>query len=740
MSRVRHLRTRSTVRPPQQPSRPRTARKRVSYKEESSEESDSQGSEEAKAKPIQPRCIPAPISQAPTPTKRKAAKPPVRPSPNSKRAKTAHTCRNTRAKENGEVACQPSGKPIPWATLPYQILVAIFDYASYPLVSETNIPLSSITWLLRTATCCKTFAEPALTVLYRSPPLTPPTRARALIEHLTSQDDQSINYRAKVKYLVVEASSTLLRKYAGHDVIDLGALVSLAPQLRGIYIYDLFDDPKYRAVTQMTKPSKRVYQRSLFAALQKEKTLLQAWTWNGRLTSSCSRLSELKEIHAMPAFQSLRDLSFVNYYPDQVNEGCNREDILAESIAMLPNLTDIHFRMSSIDARLLSLLPNSLQLLEIFDCSTIESSSLSQFLTSKGRHLKRLILDHNRSLNLSFLADLAKNCPKLELLKMNLRYFNTFHTVRSHEPGYDSLFMCDDVPTWPSTLQNLELLHLRKWSLKMAEVFFTSLVAAAKSFQKLRRLVIKASLDESGWRERVAFRDSWTQNLQRVFQRRSSPPNPCLRSISAYQNIKEQLSRTQKSDSRREHNRHTYLRHIETHKSTVVNVRSDSDASLINARTQTTIADGESDSDTPLINARTKAKHRDDSATSETKVRRSTRNASRRDDSHIVSGSSSNSPKRQRRRRRRQKGSDDSSSEDSALDDDGVDCAVKKESVIAETPLHIQGMCDIVDVLIDNLRPTDEKLDEDDFLDEEVSGDEDWNGDDNIDGEDGYAW
>lgn len=57
-----------------------------------------------------------------------------------------------------------------------------------------------------------------------------------------------------------------------------------------------------------------------------------------------------------------------------------------------------------------------------------------------------------------------------------------------------------------------------------------------------------------------------------------------------------------------------------------------------------------------------------------------------------------------------------------------------------EAELYIQGLCDVVDVMIDNLRPAEEQLREDDFLDEEASGDEDWNGDDDVPGDSRYAW
>lgn len=54
--------------------------------------------------------------------------------------------------------------------------------------------------------------------------------------------------------------------------------------------------------------------------------------------------------------------------------------------------------------------------------------------------------------------------------------------------------------------------------------------------------------------------------------------------------------------------------------------------------------------------------------------------------------------------------------------------------------LFIQGMCDIVMVRIDNLRPTELQFNEQDFLDDELSGDEDWNGNDFDATAAGHAW
>lgn len=78
-----------------------------------------------------------------------------------------------------------SGVIPPWQTLPYQILLQIFYYASYPLVDERTFnQTANWHWLVQTSKLCRSFSEPALTVLYRSPCLTPMDRAHTYAVHI----------------------------------------------------------------------------------------------------------------------------------------------------------------------------------------------------------------------------------------------------------------------------------------------------------------------------------------------------------------------------------------------------------------------------------------------------------------------------------------------------------------------------------------------------------------------------
>lgn len=716
------------------PSRTRAARKRISYREQTSDSDREEFNEyvsddhfEARPPPSQRHRAPPPATTASSPTskKRKASGPGYRQ--RNGRLKTPKPDEvNKDWKEHSDTAIQFTGKTMPLPTLPYHILLAIFDYASRPLVNDALQPTPSINWLYSVALCCKAFAEPALSALYYAPPLYPPSRAHHLLSHLTTHKDTStFNYGAKIKYIDMEAYSTMLRKYVGYDPLDLGALVSLTPQLRGIALNLYSDSLTWRKSgrSRSVAGSKTVYQRSIITALQENKVMLRDWTWNHSLAKqshSAFPLAQMKDVHMMPPFHSLRSLTLVNYPAGPIEKGRPCEDLLAEAINIMPQLTDLHFHLSSVNDRLLSKLPHKLHILEIVECPVLISSSLESFLAAKGSNMRQLILDHNQSLNLSFLTTLAQSCPKLELLKADLRYFGTLNATRDTDPRYEALLLDGERPTWPMTLRSLELFHLRKWSIQTAELFFSSLTESSETLPDLRQLRIKASLDESGWRERIAFRDSWTEKLQRVFLRSSPPPNPHLRSIAAFKSFKLQQK---KGTATREGKRKSVTRATASNLNGEGNVQ----ASPVKTIPQTTDKDpSESDSDAPLVT-----------------VRRSTRAKPHREPIYTLPDSPPVRPRASRRRRRR-KGSDSSSSEDSAIDDDGIlepDNHPSTSSVDGrEAQLYIQGLCDIVDVLIDNLRPTEEQLREDDFLDEEISGDEDWNGDDDVPGDNGYAW
>ena len=678
---------------------------------------------------------------------------PEAPSPNSRKrtaafSQTLHPRIKKVKVEDEEVKSQAGveanailsgGKIPPWHILPYHILVQVLGYAAGPLIEDYVIPSRSIEWLLRTALVCKAFAEPAISVLYHAPPLSPPSRVRGLLAHLLGQDNKSIfNYRAKVKYLDFDGSATLYRKNQGHDPIDIAELLAIVPQLRGMGIHRAGDLPKFNRIVEVSNTSKSIQVlRHTISALQEHRPQLQEWKWSA-VVSGYRNIFNLNKIHRTAPFNNLRKLTLVEFDSRYSHEKGQRrpEEELAKAISALPNLRNLQLILcNDVNAKLLPLLPQGLQDLEITDCP-INSTMLRPFLASHGHNLRRLILDHNQSLNLGFAVDLKKSCPSLELLKMDLTYYNQHYTFADFEPKFEALLPFGQAPTWPASLQYLELIHLRKWDIDAASDFFTSLVESAGELPHLQRLIIKASLSESGWRERINFRDRWIARLEKVFLRKAEPPNPHLRSIATFQ--AEKMRNPKGLPPKRKTppgikvlvEVPRFAHHMpEVLPSRPIRKLRSSAAKRKKPANQV-ISDSTSDSDAPLIT---------------TRRRRSSRLAQDDSEAYTSQPTPPRRPRARTRRRVKHSHDDSSSSEDSALDED-IDSAPNNNNdsqtsidVDADGFDVIQGLCDIVRVQIDNLRPMEEKLVEDDFMDEELSGDGDWNGEDRDD-EDGYAW
>ena len=711
--------------------------KRISYRELSSSSEDDSYDDSTQDERAPPRRIrrntePAAPSQPSEPTSKKRRAAPTRPQrSHDKKAKVEVSAANGGTKSNQTRHAESSGKTPAWQTLPYHILVQIFHYTAQRLVDEGQLSQASITWLLRTARVCKAFCEPALTVLYYNPPLDPPRRAHSLLAHLQGQDDHSMfNYRAKVKYLDVQISFTLCRRYQG-QYLEIAELLAVAPQLRGLGMHRVEDMLKATAMIgePITSRSVRVLKDTI-EALQLHKPILRQWKWNG-VASKGRKIFDLHKIHRTMPFQALQRLILAHFDAGKSQEKPPEkpEQELATSISALPDLTELRFVLcNDLNAKLLPLLPHGLRVLEISDCP-IDSKSMGSFLSSHGQKLCRLILDHNQSLNLAFLTDLATSCPILEVLKMDLTYHNTHYTFTDIEPRYAELLLPGQIPTWPSSMQHLELIHLRKWDNNTANEFFASLVDSAGDLPDLRRLILKASLNESNWRERISFRDRWIARLLKVFLRKATPPSPHLRSIAAFSTAKAKYPNGIPSKYKTPRKTPKVVIQLpHRHQPSPVqsptipkrNLRSKAQSQL------TAATDSFSDSDAPLATQR----------------RRSSRLARDDSDAYTSQNNSQRPQRRYRRRRRRDNPDEDSSSEDSALDDP-VSAPTTREVSLdvdsGEDALVIQGMCDVVKIQIDNLRPMEEMMVEDDFIDEEVPGDGDWNGDD-VDEGDGLAW
>ncbi|KAJ5143900.1 uncharacterized protein N7515_002687 [Penicillium bovifimosum] len=598
-----------------------TARVPKSYREESTDTSV-----EESVEALESESSVTPSNEAPYLDLGSASTPrPSRAQP-SRRATTTPKSKTTKRalKSSGQVgrilpkraktlASEPislgSGVIPPWQTLPYHVLLDIFLHASHPVFDEV-----------------RSARNDSVNRAVSLPPLLPASKSHSLLRLLEQpQESLSMNYSSKIKELHVEVEPLLLYK-SGPTLgyFDLAKLIEKTPQVHTVRLYHR-DDFELGFSQWQINQSKWTYRSSVFSALAKSGISLRSWDWNARFLNTDELVDLMMRTHPRRAFQSLRELRLFRFDNPSQMDSATKEAGLSQVLCMLPDLQRLTFTDSFlVGGQTLINLPHTIRSLTLNNCDNLWSPDLTSYLSSHGTNLRELSLSHNRHLNMSFIHNLAQSCENLEVFKMDLSMHDasSYHDI---EPHFEDLLARTEVPTWPTKLQEIELIQLRNWDEPTAEIFFDSLVNAAPGLRDLRRLAISALL-EIAWRDRANFRERWIPQLERVFLRRSTQPNPNLRSLH---------KRPLKSNS------------------SVTGERLDEPEAQIDDSMQAT--------------------------------------SSR--ESHAIS-------QRQSTRLARQK----------SREADDV------------------GMCDVVNIRIDNQRPSELQYDEDDFLDDELSGDEDWAG------------
>jgi hypothetical protein len=600
-----------------------------------------------------------------------------------------------------------------WPSLPYLALVQIFQYAAEDLEDAVRA-----LWLSAASRVCRAFAEPALTVLYREPPLPSRSAAHNLASLLTKDPSATLfNYRPKVEALYIDVEEIASKTYKGQP-LDLKTLVGNLPRLKVLQFFHRKDAPPYRMLDDSLRWH---YPAGLFEALNgtqappvmgsgPHRPKLFAWQWNRRLMGPNLDLSGIRALHQAPSFASLKKLSFVNYQVPSLNARRNVDDAellardramiqsLADAINALPALESLSVESSTaINDQLLPLLPKGLKTLELVNCWEVNGDDFASYLLSNAYKLEHLILRHNQSLNLSFVTVLGEACPNLRSFWMDFKTYNHHEFYHDSEPNYDDLLTADQVPNWPENLERLELRNMRKWTEAAAETLFQSLVDSAPKLLKLRQLVLKAMLDIP-YRKRSAIRDKWEAELKRVFLRKSEDPRPVF--SMRQQPASARLMQTGKNDE---------------------TVESPSRKKARKSPASTAMA-----------------------ATSPT--RRSSRIAMQ------LSGPSSRASSVGRDLRHgagrpsyAEPDTDDDDEEEEEVDSPqsgkGREPTSPITSTVEATPFR-HGMCEKVEIQLDNQKPAETTWGMEDFMDNEADdlSDEDWNGDDEEFGDFGYAW
>jgi hypothetical protein len=601
----------------------------------------------------------------------------------------------------------PSDGKIPdWTSLPIDILRQVFDYASQPRHEQTRTASGNVDWLLKTARVCRAFTLPALEAYYQSPSLLTNLQPHHLLELLQMPAEKRyMNYNAKVKSLCVDVRR-LAYTATGRGLFDVSLLVAETPQLQHLEILHPMDEPPFRP---MKIQNWHYPLPKLFEVLDERGIKLKSWRWNRDMiaqTNAAEMYELMARTHTSKAFEYLERLTVCGYdWNDSAEPQAPEDDTaaaapgLATSIALLPTLKDLTFISCEVLVNnFLERLPKTLQRLEITNCLELTADMLRAYLSTSGSQLKELVLNHNPALNLSFLPSLRAFCPQLEVLKMDLRYYSERINSNDAEPLYDELLSSDSVSTWPSSLRHIELLQLQRWEADAAQNLFRSLVESAAQLPDLRFLVLHTHINIP-WRQRAEFRDQWIDRLQRIYARRGEAPNPHLGSLKQFRLWKDAQAEGWEIGA---------------------NGRSRSD-------------DAESQEEEFTLGLGKKVR-----AVQVSPVK------DHEGDTDVFSDSS---PEKELRpspdepsRRRSQRVAE--SARQASLSLPTSDSEEEEEEDEADEFAHVEvlGLCDVVDIRIDNQRPREDQFTERDFLDAEISGDEDWQ-EGNEEGEDErYAW
>ncbi|KAI9725501.1 MAG: hypothetical protein M1828_003172 [Chrysothrix sp. TS-e1954] len=595
-----------------------------------------------------------------------------------------------------------------WTTLPYEILFSVFHQASDPLVDRAhNMPTASRRWLLHAATTCKAFAEPALAALYHNPPLCTLVEPHELLDTL-QKDKPYIDYKTKIRHLELDSRDTLAYSSVGRGQINLLTLLQHMPQVTNIDITDATNRVPFR---WWDNRGRWTYTDELFESLKHRTTPLKSWRWHGRSLNLASILVKdntavMKSLHQSRPFSRLRHLT-VSRISLMSHKECTNcaTSLFAESLQPLEELESLSLEtLTCPDWSVLVKIPRPLARLSLINNWDLDTEALDAYLQKHGTALKVLTLKHNPSIDLSFLPKLKSLCPNLESLAVDMTCYSTAVSYHNAKPRFPACLKDDQIPTWPSKLRTLELLHIKQWSPTAAENLFNSLLQSAEALPDLREIVIKAILDAS-WRERARLRDTYIPLFDEVFRRFGDPlPDPIMASRRRYD---------------------------------IWRATDTAEGCLKLERKWLAAMEG------VPVSELSKRYHYTESGrplSSES----STSDAPAKESPH----------RRSKRARRKPKILEqyvdndrlfkpETSDEDNDEDNDGSSSSKADQSAdpqVRAAPRHVQGLCDVVDVMIDNSHPTENQFKEDDFMDSEASGDENWSDVGDLEDRTGYAW
>ncbi|KAL9088559.1 MAG: hypothetical protein Q9159_003049 [Coniocarpon cinnabarinum] len=578
--------------------------------------------------------------------------------------------RPTKRRKTQRNAAQRGARSAPSRTLHANYMtgpLAIFRYAAAPLRDELLIhPQASIQWLLATSRVCHTFKEPALAALYESPPLTELAGPHRLLSSLrTDPAHLSMQYDSKIKKLELDAIRTLAYTSYGRGLIDLVQLIVHMPQLSEIDLRDSSERPPYR---RLHSGKGWVYPENLFTDLSTCGTQLRRWHWNAHMIKQQSSVTAFspRVAEMMRAAHSLPSLN-------QLKE-LSLSQFGPASPQRSPKNTANDNAPSAIAQRVSSVLEplKKLTAMSLISCSAFEKSWM-EVLQSLPSKLSSLTLSNTQFLDSLAVRDFLRDhgsCLK--------------ELVLDHNQSLDLSFTTDLCETCPQ----LERLHM--------DLTYFNQVA---NYEDNKPLFDALLLQDERPRWPTALQSlelynlrQWTSDAAENFFMSLIDSAHELSSLR-YLVIKAILDISWRD---RANFRETWISSL---KDVFLRNSPDPDPRLVSRRAFREAGPFNRSHDGCTLTAETPVRSVSAEPALEGRARRSTR---------IQTYTS------QRAEQAEEESSDD-------------DCAVvpRRAWKLPSKPF-IQGLCEVVDISIDNNRPGEVQFHEEDFLDTDPGEDEEW--------------
>jgi hypothetical protein len=234
------------------------------------------------------------------------------------------------------------------------------------------------------ATSCKLLSEPALTAIYRQPVIWHASKAKRLVSLLErSPTDTFFNYRSKIESLHLNV------RIVSQAVAS--QLIRPLTRLKELIIFNPAEQPPYRELDTHVRWN---YSEDIFLALQSLPSenseapallpiTLRSWEWSGSLLGGyVAGFKDIIRIHQMPSFAHLTRLSFTNFQ--------------VPSLRLTgPALNDpqANLQTSAEDDEVIDAIGGAIAQLEslkelVFESSTIMNSRLLSLLPTNLTHLE----------------------------------------------------------------------------------------------------------------------------------------------------------------------------------------------------------------------------------------------------------------------------------------------------------------------------------------------------------------